>query len=104
MKGVNGVRRNRVYCADPVCSKFLEPGTYRHWFGGVEYGVCKGERCGKRTCTRCKALVEGDATDHVCKENEDCGTLRDLAKRKSYQECPACWSVVELMEACNHIA
>ena len=76
---------------------------YMHWSGGVEYGVCKGDGFGKRTCTRCKALVEWDATYHVCKENEDCETFRDLARRETYQECPACCSVVELAEACNHI-
>lgn len=77
---------------------------FQYWFGGVDYAACKGEGgCGKKTCTGCKALVEGDAQSHVCEENEGDKQFKDLAREKRFQECPSCCSVVELKEACNHI-
>ena len=94
----------RVYCADPKCSEFLGRGTHiMFWDIGPVVAVCQAEGCGKQTCKTCRALVVGDAKSHVCKENEEYKQFKEWARRLRYQECPACCSVVELREACNHV-
>jgi hypothetical protein len=68
--------------------------------------VCKGEGgCGKKTCTGCKTLVDGDGDSqtHVCEESEAEKQFKELAKKKRFQECPSCCSMVELRDACNHV-
>ena len=73
----------------------------KHEVTKLTYALCKGDGCGKFTCTKCKMLV-GDTESHVCEENGDYKQFRGLV-RKSYRECPECRSAVELRDACNHI-
>ncbi|KAF3008822.1 hypothetical protein E8E13_010704 [Curvularia kusanoi] len=93
----------RIYCANPTCSKFLDPATHvEDESRKLTYAVCQDGECAKATCTKCKALME-NFRSHACEQNEDLKQFRQTAVEKGYQECPRCASTVELAEACNHI-
>ncbi|KAF2130857.1 hypothetical protein P153DRAFT_312897, partial [Dothidotthia symphoricarpi CBS 119687] len=97
--------KNRVYCANSSCSKFLHPGSYA-WDeeSGTTYAICKGsEGCGKTTCVSCKRLLASGTKEHACRGAEEEREFRQAAKEQGFQECFGCSRTIELAEACNHI-
>lgn len=96
--------RFRVYCANPICSKFCHPSTHiKDNAVDVEYAICEGDDCRQLTCCTCKSLITDGIYNHACHQAEDEQKFKAVTKEKGYQECNECGATVELAEACNHI-
>ena len=84
--------KDRTYCFDPRCSRFIAPDRI-----GDDIATCAG--CGKRTCATCKAAAHaGD-----CPHNEALQQLLHVADDAGWQRCSKCRRVVELAFGCNHM-
>ncbi|CBX93070.1 hypothetical protein IAQ61_008796, partial [Plenodomus lingam] len=97
--------RNRVYCANTSCARFLDPRTHIQCpTSGVAYAVCHdGDACDKLTCTKCKTLINGKANEHACSDDEDAAEMEKAIRENKFQQCYACHTIIELREGCNHI-
>ncbi|KAH7090295.1 hypothetical protein FB567DRAFT_287853 [Paraphoma chrysanthemicola] len=94
----------RVYCASPICAKFLPPRAHiKDEDTNITYAVCEGGACGSVSCVGCRALIKHSVQSHVCQKDEEEEKFRQIAIEKGYQACNICGATVELIEACNHI-
>ncbi|KAI0428941.1 hypothetical protein F5Y09DRAFT_332188 [Xylaria sp. FL1042] len=85
---------DRMYCAQPECSLFINP-EYIIAARGVA-------RCadGHYTCTVCRnAAHEGDA----CPQDEDVVRTNELAEEAGWKRCPRCLAFVEHADGCQHM-
>lgn len=86
---------DRVYCAQPACSRFLgSKETFR--------GVARCAACHEDTCTTCKAASHAEPcstdTDTALQET------RRLAHEQGWQSCRHCGRIVDLVQGgCNHM-
>ena len=83
---------DRVYCARPVCGKFI-PITQRT----ADSASC--EACGAGTCIHCKAL----AHDGGCPADETRQSLINFADEQGWKACFGCGEMVFRYEGCDHI-
>ncbi|KAJ5065708.1 hypothetical protein J3E72DRAFT_182704 [Bipolaris maydis] len=98
------INRNRLYCANPPCSRFLHPSSNaQDALSSTTYGICKVEECGSWTCVHCKTLLDKNNLTHTCISNDTDEAFKQIVLEKGYQRCFACGATVELAEACNHI-
>ncbi|GBE87478.1 hypothetical protein BKA93DRAFT_824529 [Sparassis latifolia] len=92
--------RRRVYCANPVCSRFLGPRTRGPSFRIIS---CPS-RCGTLTCNCCRAAVSNsEPAAHRCRHDRRERAVLALASRKKWARCPACEQVIELHSGCYHM-
>jgi hypothetical protein len=84
--------KDRTYCHDVDCAKFIPIGAINE-----DIGTCPN--CSKTTCTICKeASHSGD-----CPEDTALNQLVDMAIVQQWQRCYSCKRIVELGVGCNHI-
>ena len=83
---------DRVYCADPECSKFIPMSQRFH-----DYASC--DTCTARTCMHCKAL----AHDGVCPADEVKQSLINFADEQGWKSCFGCGEMVFRYEGCDHM-
>jgi hypothetical protein len=87
--------RDKTYCSNHECAKFILPGTIA---SGTNRATCPA--CGTDTCTICKNASH-QGTD--CPDDPSIGQTRQLAREMGWQTCFACDRVVELWTGCNHM-
>ncbi|KAI9044865.1 uncharacterized protein KD926_011038 [Aspergillus affinis] len=85
--------KDRVYCAEPTCSKFIPPGAIV-----ADYGTCLG--CHRRTHLPCRSL-EHPSVD--CPMDQSLQDVLALAETEDWRRCSNCRAMVELKHGCNHI-
>lgn len=91
-KKVEWDTKDRVYCFNIACRRFVPPSRICH--GNA---VCL--ECKKSTCVKCKRIIHSGSCDKDRGFNE---TLA-LMKNKGWQRCPTCETGVERMWGCNRI-
>ncbi|KAF2663814.1 hypothetical protein BT63DRAFT_444285 [Microthyrium microscopicum] len=85
--------KNRLYCSNVGCGKFLAPPTA----SGLDVVTC--DKCLSQTCIQCKkAEHTGD-----CPEDEALQATLVLAAEMNWQRCNACKSMIELDTGCYHM-
>jgi hypothetical protein len=90
---------NRVYCANPTCSRFLGSTLDGFW----STVTCTAPGCSTRTCRKCKQEVKG-YIPHSCNTNEIDRDVLELAKSKNWARCPSCGQMIELLHGCYHMS
>jgi hypothetical protein len=83
---------DRVYCASPVCAKFI-PIPQRT----ADCASC--EACSAETCMYCKAL----AHDGACPADEARQSLIKFADEQGWKSCSGCGEMVFRYEGCDHM-
>jgi len=84
--------KDRTYCYYGKCSAFIPVDSVVE-----DIGTCP--RCGRTTCTMCKAQSHsGD-----CPEDMAVQQLIETAETQQWQRCHSCKRFVELQHGCNHI-
>ncbi|OCH93922.1 hypothetical protein OBBRIDRAFT_238839 [Obba rivulosa] len=96
----------RVYCANPVCSRFLGPQqgstTSRSFLpSSSTTKACPAAGCITTTCLRCKNKVTNPA--HRCTENVQDSQVLSLGRAAGWARCPGCETMIELKDGCLHI-
>lgn len=89
----------RVYCANPLCSRFLGA---RSKGPSVDVFVCTSPSCTTRTCSRCRSAVHSIAT-HRCGHDRSQKQVLALANEKGWTRCPACDQMIELRSGCHQM-
>lgn len=92
-KGVEYSAKDRIYCADPVCSKFIPPLAVEN-----EHGTCP--KCHQQTHVPCRSLAH-PGTD--CPLDEALQNVLTIAKNEKWKQCSNCQTMVELYRGCNRI-
>lgn len=85
--------KNRIYCADPTCSKFIPLLAIKN-----EHGTCP--ECQQQTHVPCRSLAHPGVD---CPLDEELQTVLTVAKKEKWKRCPNCRTMVELYHGCNHI-
>jgi hypothetical protein len=88
---------NRVYCAQPTCSRFLgaydaKPSVYK----------CTAPGCSTTTCRYCKVRVD-DVGPHQCFMDHPDKEVVTLGQQSGWTQCPGCEQMVELSTGCVHM-
>jgi hypothetical protein len=92
-KALEYIAVNRVYCAEPTCSKFIPPSAIHG-----DHGACP--ECHQQTHLLCRALAHPGVDcplDHTLQ-----GVLA-IADTQNWRRCFNCRAMVELERGCNHI-
>ncbi|KGO72720.1 Zinc finger, RING/FYVE/PHD-type [Penicillium italicum] len=85
--------KDRLYCAEPTCSKFIPPFAIHH-----EHGTCP--ECHQQTHVPCRSL----AHPHVdCPMDEPLHAVLEMADAENWRRCFNCRAMVELYQGCNHM-
>ena len=92
LRKIEVATKDKTYCADPACAKFMVPDTIKHQF-------CRCDKCGKWTCSKCKR----PAHDGMCPRDKDLAAMEALAKREGWKKCGSCERMIELDRGCNHM-
>jgi hypothetical protein len=87
--------REKTYCSNHTCAKFIVPNTIEP---GTNRASCPD--CGTDTCAICKNEYH-HGTD--CPDDPSLQQTRELARELGWQTCFACDRVVELRTGCNHM-
>ncbi|KAJ6452665.1 hypothetical protein C8R45DRAFT_1065263 [Mycena sanguinolenta] len=85
--------RDRLYCPQPTCSRFLGSTTEHQ-----DKTVCP--RCGTEVCVACK---EAAHPDKRCGEDLAIQQVEALAREQHWQKCPGCTQLIELQQGCYHM-
>ncbi|KAH8695674.1 hypothetical protein BGW36DRAFT_299454 [Talaromyces proteolyticus] len=85
--------KDRVYCAEPTCSKFIPPFAVRD-----EHGTCP--ECQQRTHLPCRALAHPGVD---CPLDNTLQNVLAMANTENWMRCFNCRTLVELQHGCNHI-
>lgn len=92
-KGIEYSSKDRIYCADPTCSKFIPP-----VFIINEHGTCP--ECQQRTHVPCLSLAHPGVD---CPLDEELQTVLAVANQEKWKRCSNCRTMVELYHGCNHV-
>ncbi|KDQ60387.1 hypothetical protein JAAARDRAFT_32782 [Jaapia argillacea MUCL 33604] len=92
----------RVYCADPVCSRFLAAAYTGTWRFRTKVHTCPNPSCDTRTCGRCKTAVSRK-NKHVCALDKDHHEVIALGQHERWARCPGCQNMIELQDGCHHM-
>ncbi|PLN80222.1 hypothetical protein BDW42DRAFT_194653 [Aspergillus taichungensis] len=85
--------KDRVYCADPTCSKFIPPFAIDD-----DHGTCPV--CQQKTHLPCRSL-EHPGVD--CPMDETLQHVLAMANAANWQRCFHCRTMVKLQHGCNHM-
>ncbi|KAF9251956.1 hypothetical protein DTO013E5_1021 [Penicillium roqueforti] len=85
--------KDRLYCAEPTCSKFIPPFAIRD-----EHGTCP--ECHQRTHVPCRSLAHPRVD---CPMDETLHAVLEIADSQNWKRCFNCRTMVELHVGCNHI-
>lgn len=92
-KSVEWSTKNRLYCANRKCARFIPPANIED-----EHGTCKS--CAKITHVTCHLLAHPNVD---CPKDEALQGVLKLARSRQWQRCSKCRSMVERTEGCPHI-
>jgi hypothetical protein len=93
VRALEWAAKDRVYCADPTCSKFIPPFSIKG-----EHGTCPG--CKQQTHLPCRSLAH---TEVDCPKDETLPVVLEIGEAEGWKRCPHCRTMVELQQGCNHI-
>ncbi|KAJ5281564.1 hypothetical protein N7478_006936 [Penicillium angulare] len=93
-KAVEYESKQKLYCADPVCSSFISSTDIKD-----EHGTCT--RCHRETHIPCRSLAHPKNMD--CPKDTGIQQLLKTAEKERWKRCSKCRRVVELAQGCNHI-
>lgn len=85
--------KDRLYCADPACSKFIPPFAIKD-----DHGTCP--QCRQQTHLPCRSLMHPGVD---CPMDEDLPMVLEMAEVEGWKRCSRCRTMVELRQGCNHI-
>ena len=85
--------KDRVYCADPICSTFIPAFAIED-----ELGTCP--KCSQRTHLPCRSLIHPGVD---CPMDENLPAVLEIAETEGWKRCPRCRTMVELWRGCNHM-
>lgn len=85
--------KDRLYCSEPTCSKFIPKTAIRH-----EIATCPA--CKKETHELCRAPVHSGVD---CPMDQALQSLLKVAKKQKWKRCPKCRAMVSLSSGCAHI-
>ncbi|KAJ6031341.1 hypothetical protein N7540_002073 [Penicillium herquei] len=92
-RAVECTAKDRLYCADPTCSKFISPFAIQD-----EIGTCPS--CSKETHLTCRSLAHPGID---CPLDEALHSLLQMAEERNWRRCFHCRAMVELNHGCNHM-
>lgn len=92
-KAIEYSAENRLYCAEPTCSKFI-PSSSIHG----EHGICPD--CHRETHLPCGALAHPNID---CPLDSGLQDILEIAGAQHWMRCSNCRNLVELHHGCNHI-
>lgn len=85
--------KDRLYCADPTCSKFIPPFAIQN-----EHGTCV--ECHQQTHVPCRSLAHPRVD---CPMDEPLHAILEMADTEKWKRCFNCRTMVELHHGCNHM-
>ncbi|KAJ5738436.1 hypothetical protein N7493_001591 [Penicillium malachiteum] len=85
--------RNRLYCADATCSRFIPSSSIEN-----EIGTCPG--CAKKTHSICGSFAHPGVD---CTLDRGLQDILQMAEENLWQRCDNCRTMVEIATGCNHI-
>jgi hypothetical protein len=88
---------DRLYCANPQCSKFILPERVKDSINGF----IKCNYCRKNTCRLCKS--SHDPTLGCPPKDQATLALETLSQSKGWRQCGRCRAMVELDHGCFHM-
>ena len=83
---------NPLYCHERSCATFIPANNI-----AANIGTCP--RCERRTCRLCRNFWHSG----VCDKDPEGNELLQMAKKKNWQICPGCKTMVERREGCLHM-
>lgn len=92
-KGVEYSTVDRLYCAEPTCSKFIPESRIKE-----EHGKCLA--CKRKTHKLCRSLAHPGID---CPNDKALQQVLKIAKSKKWMRCPSCRTMVERTSGCAHI-
>ena len=92
-KNVEFNTKDRTYCAESTCLKFIHPDHIND-----DVGTCP--RCNNQTCSLCKSQAH-DGTE--CQVDLDKQAVLDLAENNGWRRCNECSNMIELRSGCYHM-
>lgn len=85
--------KDRVYCAEPTCSKFIPPFNIEN-----EHGTCP--QCRQSTHVPCRALAHPGVD---CPMDDKLQSVLAIANEENWRRCLSCRTMIELHHGCNHM-
>lgn len=92
-RAIEYAAKDRVYCAEPTCSKFIPPFAVHD-----DHGVCS--ECHQETHLPCRALAHPGIDCPLDNTLQDVLTMADA---ENWMRCFNCRTLIELQHGCNHI-
>lgn len=92
-RAIEYAAKDRIYCAEPACSKFIPPSAIHN-----DHGICP--ECHQETHVPCRSLAHPGVD---CPLDDSLQNVLALAEVESWQRCFNCRTLVELQHGCNHI-
>ncbi|EKV06078.1 hypothetical protein PDIG_78560 [Penicillium digitatum PHI26] len=92
-RAIEWTAKDRLYCAEPTCSKFIPPFAIQH-----EHGTCP--ECHQQTHVPCRSLAHPRMN---CPMDEPLHAVLEMADAQNWRRCFHCRTMVELHHGCNHI-
>lgn len=85
--------KDRVYCAEPTCSKFIPPFKIEN-----EHGTCS--QCRQATYLPCRSLAHPGVD---CPMDDKLQSVLTMADEENWRRCSSCRAMIELHHGCNHM-
>lgn len=85
--------KDRVYCAEQSCSKFIPPFNIEN-----EHGMCP--QCRRETHLPCRSLAHPGVD---CPMYDKLQSILAIAEEENWRRCSNCRTMIELHHGCNHM-
>ena len=92
-RAIEWTAKDRLYCAEPTCSKFIPPFAIKD-----ETGICPS--CSQRTHLTCRSFIHPGID---CPMDDALNGVLRMAEDENWKRCFHCRAMVELQHGCNHI-
>lgn len=93
--------RERVYCANPTCTRFLGP---LHNGGSSSFSPpLRCSFCESVTCSACRHIIDAQAMEHICRMTKEDDEIAALRETEGWATCPGCESLIEKEDGCSTI-